>query len=138
MYDWANQTKVLKAIIKSHPGGVLDKKTNTITWRSSSASATSVQYGGCQHLGFSVTKNISKSKHYSEPEIFSLAISLANEYWRPADAVALTTSISDRTFTNSAVGNSTFFLIPREDYDEFYIEQNFEDGYVTIFWSFSF
>lgn len=134
MYDQDAQIEFLRSITRTHPGGVIDLKEKAITWNSLLASASSIQYGGCEHLGYSVTKNILSSKSYSESEIFALAISLANEYWSPSDAAALNAAVAEKSFTKAVLDNSTFFHIPREYYSEFYIEQNFTAGYVTIVW----
>jgi hypothetical protein len=134
VYDQDAQIELLKSIAKSHPDGVIDLREKAITWSSPLTSASSIQYGGCEHLGYSVTKNISTSKSYSESEIFTLAITLANEYWSPSDAAALNAAIAEKSFTKAVLNNSTFIHIPREYYSEFYIEQNFTAGYVTIVW----
>ena len=134
MYDQEAQNELIESIAKSHPGGVIDLSTRTITWSSPSASASSIQYGGCEHLGFSITKNIQKSKNYTEAEVFSLAESLAKEYWSQSDSKAFSVAIAEKSFLLMKLESSTFFHIPREYYSEFYIEQNFLAGYVTISW----
>ena len=134
MYDQAAQIEFLKSILKSLPGGVLNLKTHTINWTSPTASANSIQYGGCEHLGFSITKNIPKSKKYTEAEVFSLVESLAKEYWSQSDSKALSVAIAERSFSLMTVENSTFFHIPREYYSEFHIEQNFTAGFVAVRW----
>jgi len=63
MYDQAAQIEFLKSILKSLPGGVLNLKTHTINWTSPTASANSIQYGGCEHLGFSLQKIYQNQKN---------------------------------------------------------------------------
>lgn len=135
MYDQEAQVELLESIAKSHPGGVIDLRERTITWSSSLARANSIQYGGCEHLVFIITKNIPKSKKLGEAEIFSLANELAKEYWESDDANALSNSIKDKTITRRSMYGSSYFDIPTEYYYSFYTEYNPLKGYVSIMWA---
>ncbi len=134
-YDQSAQIMQLQTIAKQHPGGVIDKESNTIHWGSTANSASSVTYGGCDHLGFTVTKNITPSKKLSEPEVLALAIVLAKEYWELSEAKALVTSVSAKAFTREIIDGSVYFNIPNEYYFEFYIEHNPLEGHVSIVWA---
>ena len=133
-YDQEAQIELLKSIVKSHPGGVLNAKEKIISCSTPSASASSVQYGGCEHLVFTITKNISHSKKLSETEVFVLAGALAREYWAPNDALALSNSITEKTLSKDIMEDSTYYNIPSEFYYSFFIEHNSQKGYVSIEW----
>lgn len=134
-YDQTAQIELLESIVQSHPGGVLNTETKIINWTSPSASASSVQYGGCEHLVFTITKNLTPSKILSKIEVFELAVVLAREYWAPDDALALSSSISEKTLSHEIMDDSNYYHIPSEFYYSFFIEHNPTKGYVSIEWA---
>lgn len=135
-YDQAAQIVLLESIVKSHSGGVLNKDERIINWSSPLASASSVEYGGCHHLSFTITKNILPSKMLSEVEVFELAAALAKEYWAPDDALAF--SNFEKAPPQDVMDDSIYYHIPSEFYDQFFIEHNTVKGYVSIRWVRSF
>ena len=134
-FDQANQIERLKSIVKTHPGGVLNKKTHTIIWKSPLANATSIQYEGCELLSFTINKKLAPSKILSEAEVLSLAAALASEYWDDIRSEPFISGIAERKFSISTIDDSTFYNIPREYYDSFFIEKNLSKGYITIKWA---
>lgn len=134
-YDQSSQISLLQSIAKSHPGGELDKQSKSIVWNSDLNSASSITYGGCHHLSFSVTKNVSVHNPLRNEELFLLASTLAREYWDKSDANSLSKGIKDKTYTREITAGSMYYNIPHEYYFEFYIEHNPLKAYVTIFWA---
>lgn len=134
-YDQVDQLEQLQTIAKSHPGGVLDKASNTIRWNSPSNTASSITYGGCDHLGFTVRKNIASARKLTEPDVLALATSLAKEYWAPSETNVFVAAIAAKSFSRESTEATTYFHVINEYYVEFYIEHNPLEGYVAIAWT---
>lgn len=92
-FDSKPQIEFLQKVMRSHPGGTLDKAARRITWASPKATASSVSYGGCYDFGFVVTKNVSPKEKLAEKEVLALAKALASEYWEPAESKTLISAI---------------------------------------------
>jgi hypothetical protein len=134
-YDQSAQLELLQSIAKRHPGGILDIDAKTLTWSTASSTATSVTYGGCDHLGFKVTKNVSLTKTLTEDEVLDLASTLADVFWEPLEAQALSSAISAKAFNRETVATGIYYQIHNTYYYEFFIEHNQTEGYVAIGWA---
>jgi len=134
-FDSKEQIEYLQKIMRSHPGGTLDKTARKITWASPKATASSVAYGGCYDFGFVVTKNVSPKEKLAEKEVLALAKALAREYWEPAESKALIAAIAGKNFTIRSEGGVVYYEIPSEQYSELDIEYDRTRGCVTIAWS---
>jgi hypothetical protein len=127
-YDQANQLNKLKRIAAAKANSRLIPAQRQVSWTEKDQTHWTISYGGCAHLGFSVTASSKRTVPMKQDEVLEQARRMAFAFWDPPDSDVLSTAIAARKFEQRIEEGGTLYVIPREDYDAFEIEHNFTNG----------
>ena len=135
-YDQPHQVAVLREIASRHPGAAVSDATGTVSWTNEAKTEMSVQFGGCHHLGFTVSATRARDIASPEGETFRVAVELAKGYWDNADSNALESATTSRSFTKETTSTGVLYYMEHDSYDEFVVERELLEGHerITIRW----
>lgn len=136
-YDQERQIVVLRNIAQRFKGSIFNESEKTVSWADAQGKEMRVTYGGCDHLGFTISSAEKRRSELKTGEVFERATVLATDFWDKADAHDLKTALESRAFTVETNHGVTRYWLKHELYDQFTIEHSYSDGRdrVTIFWS---
>jgi hypothetical protein len=139
-YDQANQLNKLKRIAAAKANSRLIPAQRQVSWTEKDQTHWTISYGGCAHIGFSVTASRKRAVPMKQDAVLQQAARMAKAFWDPPDADALSAAIAAGKFEKRIAQGSTLYVIPREDYDAFEIEHGFAKGRerISIRWLRSF
>jgi hypothetical protein len=139
-YDQANQLQKLQGIAATKANSRLIEAPRQVIWTGNDRTKWTLTYGGCAHLGFSVTSSRTRARPSKQDEVLQTAVQMAEEFWDPIDAEELRAAIVGRTYERHTAGTATVISIPRQDYDVFEVEHKYgkQIEQITVRWSRSF
>lgn len=133
-YSQEYQQEKLARLADSHDGSELDLDRRVVSWPLENGAKIIYGYGGCTHLGHSVTLVQHLDEIPSEKEALNKAQALANEFWDKSDAEHLKTSLQSKRYTIEKVGLETYYVIEHPDLIEFNVIFEFQhnESRITI------
>ncbi len=133
-YDEATQLQRIVSLAQ-RVNGQVGAGGHSVRWREGQTTIE-VVYGGCDHLGHSVTRETPAAAPMGEAELLALAERMALEQWAPAEAEMLRNALREQRFTRSQSGAESVLNLSVPDYFEFAITQRHAHGSerVRIHW----
>lgn len=126
--DQEQQRHTASALASRHSGATHDAAQGLVRWQDARLGTVSVQVGGCEHFGLSVSAERRAAKPSTEAEWLSRARRLVQIGWpRPYAKDALKALERPRWRARSD-GATDIFEIDVPGYDEFLVERRFENG----------
>lgn len=139
-YDQSAQLEKLRKVAAGKANARVDADKRQLTWTGKDQTRWTLVYGGCAHLGFTVTASHIRERPAKLGEVLQAAVRMASDFWDPADSQELRSAVTDGRFEKRTDGALTRLIISREDYDKFEIEHEFVKPrqHITVRWLRSF
>ncbi len=125
-YDQAAQIEKLRKVAAGKPNARVVEAKRQVTWLGKDQTRWTLVYGGCAHLGFSVTSSRMRNQPAKQGEVLRAAVKMAAEFWDSSDAQKLQAAVAGEHFEKRTDGAATRYIISRDDYEEFEVEHVFE------------
>ena len=134
-YDESVQLKRILSLAQQ-VNGRIGAGGHSVRWREG-ASTFEVIYGGCDHLGHTVTRESPASNALAEPELLIVAMRLAQQQWTADEAAMLRDALREQRYTRSQNDGQIVFNLAVPDYFEFAITQQHAHGVerVSVRWA---
>lgn len=143
VFDQEDQPRIINAIAKMYPGGVIDYENRQVSWSDPVDGITIFVYGGCQHLGSEVSLESTRTNARTQEQVFTLARKLSQRFWNngvvPASRIAteaLQKALNQHEYTVIQVEGMTVYSIQENVYSQLVIEHEYKNGIdrVSISW----
>lgn len=133
-YSQEYQKGKLSKIAAAYDGSKLDLEGRVVSWNLKSGGKIIYGYGGCAHIGHSVTLVEHLEKEPSENEIFTKAQALADEFWGKIDASHLKTALQSKKYVIEKVELEKYYVLEHPYLIEFNVifEYQHNESRVTI------
>ncbi len=130
--DQEQQRRTASALASRHAGATHDVSQGLVRWLDARLGVVSVQVGGCEHFGLSVSSERRAATPSTEAEWLRHARLLVQMGWpRPYAKDALKALERPRWRIRSE-GANEIFEIDVPGYDEFLVERRFENGHESL------
>lgn len=131
-YDEADQFEKLQRLADSVEGGEFLRLEKEVRWQDASGRAHTVAYGGCDHLGFKITRRDPAGVQLSDVEVLREAVLLARiPGWMTEDDI-LERAAETRSYTREESDGAVRFTITGTDYAEIHVESRVAKGYSEL------
>lgn len=117
-YDQADQISKLRELSSSVDDGSLDEARQEFSWKDTAGRHFSVVYGGCDHLGLRISRTEPNRTLPTEPELFAIALELAEIPTWNHEVLILRQALENRSFERVVREDKLSFEVSGTDYAE--------------------
>lgn len=112
----------MRELARSVEGGSFKEGEKEVSWRDASGRSFSVVYGGCDHLGFRISRSEPNGVQPSEMKLFKVVVRLAKTQSWGGEHMILGEALEAKNFKRKVSGGKVRYDITGIDYSEMYIE----------------
>lgn len=131
-YDEADQLAKLASLHTSIAGSSLDETSREVTWTGKDGRKYALTYGGCDHLGHSITVTVPDGIPLTKPELLRFWQALADSYWWSGESAVLKRALDAQQLSSESTGKGVRYDVLGTDYTEMYLESRKDSDALVI------